>query len=60
MPRRFASLSAISRNGFAVALRHIGKARAKAFVVRPDQRIRTLQIDVIADDHQRALLEFAY
>ena len=37
-------------------MRHVGKAHAEAVVIRPDQRIRSLQIDVIADQHQRALL----
>ena len=40
-------------------MRHVRKALAKSLVVRADQRIRPLQVDVIAQDHQRALVEIA-
>ena len=33
---------------------HVGKAHAEAVIVRADQRICWLQIDVIAQDDQRA------
>ncbi len=38
-----------------VGIAHIRKARAEALVVRSDQRIISLQIDVIANHDQRAL-----
>ncbi len=37
-------------------MRHVGKAHAEAVVIRPGQRIRSLQVDVVADEHQCALL----
>ena len=40
---------------FCVGVRHVGEADAEAVVVRADERIRSLQIDVIADHDQRAL-----
>src|SRR5208282_4081502 len=38
-----------------VGICHIRKARAKALVIRPCQRILPLKIDVVAQDDQRAL-----
>ncbi len=55
MPSRFASRSAISRYGLEYAFAHVRKSRAEALVVRSDQRICPLQIDVIANHHERAL-----
>ncbi len=37
-------------------MRHVGKAHAEAIVIRPGQRVVSLQVDVVADQHQRALL----
>ena len=42
--------------GLPVGLGHIWEARAEALVVRANERIDALKIDVIADDHERALL----
>ena len=44
---------------FVVRVGHIRKAQAEAFVIRSDQRIRALQIDVIAQDDQRPLVIIA-
>ena len=41
----------------AVGLRHVGKARPERIVVRARQRIRSLQVDVVGDQHQAAALE---
>src|SRR5208282_3866002 len=38
-----------------VGICHVGKARPKALVIRPRQRILPLKIDVVAQDDQRAL-----
>ncbi len=43
--------------GLRVGIGHIGKARAQRIVVRAHQRIRALQVDVIADQHQPAALQ---
>ena len=37
-------------------MRHVGKANAETVVIRANQRVRSLQIDVVAYEHQRALL----
>ena len=44
--------------GLPVRLGHVGKARAKAIVIGTDQGIVSLQVDVVGDDDQRALLVF--
>src|SRR5437870_3240016 len=36
---------------------HIGESRAKPIIVRTDERVGPHQVDVIVDDHQRALRE---
>ena len=41
--------------GFEVSVAHIRKARTEALVIRSDERIFPLQIDVVANHHQRAL-----
>ena len=38
-----------------VGVRHVGEADAEAVVIGADQRIRALQVDVVADQHERAL-----
>ena len=40
-----------------IGLRHIGKTQAKAVVIGTDQRIAALQVDMIFQDNQAALLE---
>src|SRR4029077_2955652 len=42
--------------GFPVSLGHVGKARAEAVVVGADERIGALQVDVVGEDDERALL----
>ena len=42
---------------FCIRFRHVEKARAKALVVGADQRIAALQVDVIFQHYQAALLE---
>src|SRR5438552_2488773 len=39
---------------------HVVEAQAEAVIVRAGERIDALQIDVIADDHETALREFAF
>jgi hypothetical protein len=41
--------------GARVGVRHVGEAKAEAVVVGAGQRIRSLQIDVVFDQDQRAL-----
>ena len=50
-----ASSRAICAIFFGVGVRHVGEADAEAVVIGADQRIRSLQIDVVADHDQRAL-----
>ena len=42
---------------FGISFRHVEKARAKTLVVGADQRIAALQVDVIFQHYQAALLE---
>ena len=46
----------MARIFFRVGVSHVGKAYAEAVVVGTDQGIRSLQVDVVADQDQRALL----
>src|SRR5438132_283152 len=45
---------------FVVGCGHVVEAQAEAVIVRAGERIDALQIDVIADDHETALREFAF
>ena len=57
MPEAFPFLQRRRLVRLPVHLRHVGKALAEMLVVRPDQGIGALQIDVVAQNHQAALLE---
>src|SRR5262245_6166959 len=37
-----------------VSARHVRKARAEAFVIRPAERIRTLQVNVVTESDERS------
>jgi hypothetical protein len=43
--------------GLPVDLGHVREARAEALIIRTDQWVRALKIDVVADDNERAPLE---